>query len=66
MYTHMVNFKKRWWRYNLKGFFVNKGHELTDKEVRSLVNYCIDKGYETEKELPDDEYELAISYKVKD
>lgn len=61
MYTHMINFKKKYWRYNLRGFFVHKGYALTDKEVRCVVNYCIDKGYETERELPDDEYLTAVS-----
>lgn len=65
MYTHMINFKKKYWRYNLTGFFTRKGYELTDKEVRCLVNYCIDKGYETERELPDDEYLSAVSYQGK-
>lgn len=61
----MINFKKKYWRHNLKGFFSHEGHELTDKEVRCLVNYCIDKGYETERKLPDDEYLSAISYQGK-
>ena len=60
--TCMAGVKKWCWRKNLKGFFTHNGKDLSDQEVRNLVNYCIDKGYETDGDLPEEEIEQALNY----
>lgn len=47
---------KKWaWRKNLNGFFNLNGEPLSDAEVRKVVEYGIDKGYETAEDIPDEE-----------
>lgn len=46
--------------YNLKGFFNFGDRELTDHEVRLLVNYGIEKGYRCENDIPEDEVERIL------
>lgn len=47
---------KRWaWKKNLKGFFSINGKELTDSQVRTMVEWAIDKGYEYDIDIPEDE-----------
>lgn len=47
-------------RKNYKGYFVYDGRELSDKEVRNVVNYGVKHGYMTEADIPDDEIEFAM------
>lgn len=55
MTTNLEGLKKFAWKRNLKGFFVLNGRELSDNEVRRVVEYGIAKGYRTEADIPDDE-----------
>lgn len=47
--------KPRFWRKNLKGLFSLGGRDMTDAEVRKVVDYGISKGYDTEQDIPVDE-----------
>lgn len=42
-------------RMNLRGFFTINGRDMTDTEVRRVVSYAVEKGYETEADIPSDE-----------
>lgn len=48
------------WRKNLRGFFTLEGKELTDAEVRLLVNYAITKGYEYDADIPNYEERVLL------
>lgn len=39
-------------RQNLRGFFSINGRELTHNEVKRVVAYAVEKGYETEADIP--------------
>ena len=39
-------------RKNLRGFFTVNGRDMTDAEVRRVVSYAVEKGYETEADIP--------------
>lgn len=49
---------KRWIdahpRKNLSGFFSINGRAMTDAEVRRVVSYAVENGYETEADIPSD------------
>lgn len=56
--TYMRGLKK--WidahpRKNLRGFFTVNGRDMTDAEVRRVVSYAVEKGYETEADIPSEE-----------
>lgn len=56
---------KRWtWRKNLDGFFSVNGVELTDKQIRKMVVWAIDKGYEYDSDIPCDEVVELLNLKV--
>lgn len=42
-------------RKNLRGFFTINGRDMTDAEVRRVVSYAVEKGYETEADIPSTE-----------
>lgn len=42
-------------RNNLRGFFTINGRDMTDTEVRRVVSYAVERGYETEADIPSDE-----------
>lgn len=56
--TCMCGFKK-WMdahpRKNLRGYFSVDGRDMTDAEVRRVVSYAVEKGYETEADIPSEE-----------
>lgn len=57
-YTIKTSLKglKRWaWRKNLRGFFSVNGKELSDAQVRTMVEWAIAKGYEYDADIPEDE-----------
>ena len=60
LHANLKGLKKHCWRKNLSGFFTHKGRNLSDKEVRLLVNYGIKKGYETEAEFTDEEVDRLL------
>ena len=39
-------------RKNLSGCFSVDGRDMTNAEVRRLVSYAVEKGYETEADIP--------------
>lgn len=43
-------------RKSLKGFFSVDGREMRHEEVVRMVNYAVEKGYETEADIPENEY----------
>ena len=55
---------KRWaWKKNLKGFFSVDGISLTDKQVREMVDWAIQKGYEYDSDIPSDEVVKLLNLK---
>lgn len=56
--TCMRGFKK-WMdahpRRNLRGCFSVDGRDMNDAEVRRVVSYAVEKGYETEADIPSEE-----------
>lgn len=53
--TSLKGLKKWAWRKNLKGFFSVNGKELSDAQVRTMVEWAIAKGYEYDADIPEDE-----------
>lgn len=53
--TSLKGLKKWAWRNDLSGFFSVNGKELSDSQVRKMVNWAIDKGYEYDADIPNDE-----------
>ena len=53
--TNLKGLKKWAWRKNLKGFFSVNGKELSDSQVRIMVEWAITKGYEYDADIPADE-----------
>ena len=55
---------KRWaWQKNLEGFFSVDGISLTDKQVREMVDWAIQKGYEYDSYIPSDEVVKLLNLK---
>jgi hypothetical protein len=50
--TNLKGLKKWAWRKKLNGFFSVNGKELTDAQVRKMVNWAIEKGYEYDTDIP--------------
>lgn len=46
--------------YNIKGYLNCGNRELTDHEVRLLVNYGVSKGYHFENDIPESEVEKIL------
>lgn len=42
-------------RKNLGDYFSVDGRDMTNAEVRRLVSYAVEKGYETEADIPSEE-----------
>lgn len=42
-------------RKNLRGYFTVDGRDTTNDEVRRVVSYAVEKGYETESDIPSEE-----------
>lgn len=53
--TNLPGLKKWAWRKNLTGFFSVNGKELTDTQVRAMVEWAISKGYVYDVDIPEDE-----------
>ena len=55
---------KRWMdihqRKNLRGYFSVNGRDMTNAEVRRVVSYAVEKGYETEADIPSEELEQLL------
>jgi hypothetical protein len=47
---------KKWiWRTNLNGFFIVNGKELSDAQVRKMVEWAIERGYKYNVDIPKEE-----------
>ena len=42
-------------RKNLTGYFSIDGRDMTNAEIRKMVSYAVEKGYETEADIPSEE-----------
>lgn len=52
---NLAGLKRNYWCRNLKGFFcLDDGTELSDAQVRRIVEYGIKHGYRTEADIPKD------------
>lgn len=63
MTTNLAGLKKLAWKKNLTGYFTYGGRELSDAEVRRVVEYGISKGYRTEADIPEDEVNQLLGIK---
>ena len=59
---YLQGLKKRVLKKNLRGFFTRNGRELTDAEVRKIVEYGLSKGYRTEIDIPSEEVEQILGW----
>ncbi len=55
MRVDLAGLKKWAWKKSLRGFFSINGVELSDKQVRTLVEWAIKKGYKYSSDIPDEE-----------
>lgn len=53
--TNLKGLKKWAWRKDLSGFFSFNGKELSDAQVRKMVEWAISKGYEYDADIPAEE-----------
>ena len=65
MKTNMVGLQ-RWIsqhpRKNCAGYFSVNGRPLTHKEVITVVDYCVNHGYKTEADIPDEELAALLKW----
>ena len=47
-------------RKNLRGYFSVDGRDMTNAEVRRVVSYAVEKGYETEADIPSEELDQLL------
>lgn len=59
----LKNFMDAHPRKNLCGYFSVKGRDLTNAEVRRVVSYAVEKGYETEEDIPSEELAQLLNTK---
>lgn len=59
--TSLKGLKKWAWRKNLRGLFSFECRMLSDKEVRSVVEYAISKGYEYDCDIPEEEVREVLN-----
>lgn len=53
---NLAGLKRNYWHRNLKGFLcLDDGTELSDAQVRRIVEYGIKHGYKTERDIPESE-----------
>lgn len=62
MRTNLKGFKNNCWDQDLTGFFSCNGEELSDFEIRTLVEYGISHGYETDANIPSNVIERILKY----
>lgn len=62
--TNLKGLKKWAWRKNLKGFFSVCGKELSDAQVRRMVEWAIAKGYEYDVDIPENEVIKLLNIKI--
>ena len=63
---NLAGLKRNYWRGNLKGFFcLDDGTELSDAQVRRIVEYGIKNGYRTEADIPKDAIARLLNSQTK-
>lgn len=63
MITNLKGFKVNCWEIeDLTGFFDYGDRPMTDKEIRAVVEWGIQHGYETDADLPSDMVKRIIDY----
>lgn len=63
MRTNLKGFKANCFGYeDLTGFFDYNGRPMTDVEIRTVVEWGIQHGYETDADLPSDMVKRIIDY----
>lgn len=65
MKTNLLGLRKTQWKKNLKGLYSFGGRDLTDAEVRHIINYAITKGYEWDSDIPDYEVRVLLGMEPK-
>ena len=63
MKTNLKGFKANCWEFeDLTGLFNYDGRSMTDKEIRAVVEWGIQHGYETDADIPPEIVEKIIYY----
>ena len=62
--TNLKGFKDNfnWEHTDFSGFFTHKGRDMTDLEIRYMIDYGISHGYEYDADIPDSIIERIIKY----
>lgn len=56
MKTNLQEFRKHpFWNKNLNALYTVNGKKLTDKQVRVMIDWAIEKGYKYDTDIPEDE-----------
>lgn len=63
---NLAGLKRNYWHRNLKGFLcLDDGTELSDAQVRRIVEYGIKNGYKTERDIPESEIAHLLNLQTK-
>ena len=63
---NLAGLKRNYWHRNLKGFLcLDDGTELSDAQVRRIVEYGIKHGYRTERDIPESEIAHLLNTSTK-
>lgn len=63
---NLAGLKRNYWNRNLRGFLcLDDGTELSDAQVRRIVDYGIKHGYKTESDIPESEIAQLLNYRGK-
>lgn len=64
---NLAGLKRNYWHRNLKGFLcLGDGTELSDAQVRRIVEYGIKNGYRTEADIPKNAIEHLLNLPATD
>lgn len=63
--TNLQGFKKAFWKKNLKGYINLGEREMSDSEIRIMVNFGISRGYRCIEDIPSHEIEVLLGMKSK-
>lgn len=56
----LMKYIQRHPRKNYSGFFNFGDMPMTDRQVRMIVKYAVDKGYEYDEDIPEEEVEMVM------
>ena len=62
--TNLKGFKSNidWEHTNLTGYFTYNGRDMTDLEIRCMIDYGISHGYECDSDIPDGIIDRILKY----